>query len=282
MRHLAKAGFSQSYSYFTWRNTKAGDEEYFTELTRRPVRDYMRPNLFANTPDILHEYLQTRRPPGVPGAPGPRGDARRQLRHLQRLRAVRERAGPRRQRGIPRLGEVPDPPARLRPPPTASRSSIARVNAIRREHPALQFDRGARVPRDRQPEHLICYSKRAPDGERSRSWSSSTSIPPTCSTATSGCRWPTGSRADATCRGARPALGRDATRGAANGTTCASIRSTRVAHIVRSRLAQSPIWHSVESTDELIRSGTRTPSSTRRTSAPSSTATTTASATSPA
>ena len=59
MRYLAKAGFSQSYSYFTWRNTKEELEEYFTELTQTPVRDYMRPNLFANTPDILSEYLQT-------------------------------------------------------------------------------------------------------------------------------------------------------------------------------------------------------------------------------
>src|SRR3982750_3665727 len=58
MRRLAKAGFSQSYSYFTWRNTSAELTEYFTELTQTPVREYLRPNLFANTPDILHEYLQ--------------------------------------------------------------------------------------------------------------------------------------------------------------------------------------------------------------------------------
>jgi starch synthase (maltosyl-transferring) len=58
MRHLAKIGFTQSYTYFTWRNTKAELTEYFTELTQTPVREYMRPNLFANTPDILHEYLQ--------------------------------------------------------------------------------------------------------------------------------------------------------------------------------------------------------------------------------
>ena len=58
MRLLAKAGFSQSYSYFTWRNTKAEIEEYFTELTQTDVREYMRANLFANTPDILSEYLQ--------------------------------------------------------------------------------------------------------------------------------------------------------------------------------------------------------------------------------
>ena len=58
MHYLAKAGFSQSYTYFTWRNTKAELVEYFTELTAGPGREYMRPNLFANTPDILHEYLQ--------------------------------------------------------------------------------------------------------------------------------------------------------------------------------------------------------------------------------
>ncbi|MFN7918197.1 MAG: alpha-1,4-glucan--maltose-1-phosphate maltosyltransferase [Vicinamibacterales bacterium] len=58
MRYLAKAGFTQSYTYFTWRNTKAELEDYFTELTAGPMRDYFRPNVFANTPDILHEYLQ--------------------------------------------------------------------------------------------------------------------------------------------------------------------------------------------------------------------------------
>jgi starch synthase (maltosyl-transferring) len=59
MRHLAKLGFSQSYTYFTWRNTKAEIEAYFTELASTGMREYFRPNLFANTPDILHEFLQT-------------------------------------------------------------------------------------------------------------------------------------------------------------------------------------------------------------------------------
>jgi starch synthase (maltosyl-transferring) len=58
MHALAKAGFTQSYTYFTWRNTKHELTEYFTELTQTDVREAMRPNLFANTPDILHEYLQ--------------------------------------------------------------------------------------------------------------------------------------------------------------------------------------------------------------------------------
>jgi starch synthase (maltosyl-transferring) len=58
LRYLAKCGFSQSYTYFTWRNTKSELTEYLTELTQSDAREYLRPNLFANTPDILHAYLQ--------------------------------------------------------------------------------------------------------------------------------------------------------------------------------------------------------------------------------
>jgi starch synthase (maltosyl-transferring) len=58
MRALAKAGFSQSYTYFTWRNTKAELIEYLTELTQGPATEYLRPNFFTNTPDILPAFLQ--------------------------------------------------------------------------------------------------------------------------------------------------------------------------------------------------------------------------------
>ena len=58
MYRLGKLGFTQSYSYFTWRNTKAEITEYFQELTQTEVREYFRPNLWPNTPDILPEYLQ--------------------------------------------------------------------------------------------------------------------------------------------------------------------------------------------------------------------------------
>ncbi len=58
MQELAKAGFTQSYTYFTWRNTKQELEEYFTELTTPPMRDFFRANFFVNTPDILPEFLQ--------------------------------------------------------------------------------------------------------------------------------------------------------------------------------------------------------------------------------
>ncbi len=59
MKELAKAGFSQSYTYFTWRNTKYELTEYLTELTQTPMREYFRPNFFTNTPDILTPILQT-------------------------------------------------------------------------------------------------------------------------------------------------------------------------------------------------------------------------------
>jgi starch synthase (maltosyl-transferring) len=58
MYRLAKVGYTQSYTYFTWRNTKWELQEYFTELTQTEVREFFRPNVWPNTPDILHEFLQ--------------------------------------------------------------------------------------------------------------------------------------------------------------------------------------------------------------------------------
>jgi starch synthase (maltosyl-transferring) len=58
MYSLAKAGYTQSYTYFTWRTAKAELQEYFEELTTPPVSDFFRPNVWPNTPDILHEQLQ--------------------------------------------------------------------------------------------------------------------------------------------------------------------------------------------------------------------------------
>jgi starch synthase (maltosyl-transferring) len=57
LQTLAKIGFHQSYTYFTWRNTRTELQEYLTELSQETV-DFLRPNFFVNTPDILHAYLQ--------------------------------------------------------------------------------------------------------------------------------------------------------------------------------------------------------------------------------
>ena len=59
MATLAKAGFSQSYTYFTWRNTKAELARVPARADAAELREYFRPNFFANTPDILHAYLQS-------------------------------------------------------------------------------------------------------------------------------------------------------------------------------------------------------------------------------
>jgi starch synthase (maltosyl-transferring) len=64
MHQLAKVGFTQSYTYFTWRNSKAELTEYLTELAHTEQSYFFRPNFWPNTPDILHEYLQS----GAPAA----------------------------------------------------------------------------------------------------------------------------------------------------------------------------------------------------------------------
>ena len=162
MHYLAKAGFSQSYSYFTWRNTKQELEEYFTELTETGVREYMRPNLFANTPDILHEYLQKGGPPAF---------------QARLVLAATLGANYGIYSGF-ELGEnMPVKPGseeyldsekfQIKPrnvdAPGSLAPFIAHVNAIRREHPALQFDWRLEFHETDNPQ-LICYSKRAPDG----------------------------------------------------------------------------------------------------------------------
>lgn len=59
MNRLAKIGYSQSYTYFTWRNTKDEFIEYLHELTKRDAREFYHPNFWTNTPDILPENLQS-------------------------------------------------------------------------------------------------------------------------------------------------------------------------------------------------------------------------------
>src|SRR6185437_13841722 len=59
MKLLAKLGFTQSYTYFTWKNTSRELRDWWAEMNNPRALEYMRGNLFANTPDILHAYLQT-------------------------------------------------------------------------------------------------------------------------------------------------------------------------------------------------------------------------------
>jgi starch synthase (maltosyl-transferring) len=162
MKYLAKGGFTQSYTYFTWRNTKHELTEYFTELTQTAVREYMRPNLFVNTPDILTEYLQY----GGPAA------FRIRLVLAATLGATYGIYGPPFEncegRAVKHGSEeyLDSEKYQVRhwdwERPNVFRDFIALVNQIRRENPALQHDhrlRFYRVDNDR----LLFYGKTLPD-----------------------------------------------------------------------------------------------------------------------
>jgi starch synthase (maltosyl-transferring) len=166
MRALAEIGFHQSYTYFTWRNSAAELSDYLRELSG-PAAAYMRPNFFANTPDILHEYLQHGGPPAfkiravlasmlsptwgiysgyelcenVPVRPG-----------------SEEYLDSEKYQFRPRNWELAQQgPAGIAP-------YIARLNAIRKAHPALHWLRNLRFHHVDQPE-LLCFSKRDPQEE---------------------------------------------------------------------------------------------------------------------
>ena len=133
MHTLAKIGFHQSYTYFTWRNTAPELIDYLRELSG-PAAAYMRPNFFTNTPDILTRVPPARRAARVQGARRPRRHAVPVLGHVLGIRAVREHAGAAGQRGIPGLGEIRVPAAGLGGGGAAGRPGIApfitRLNLI--------------------------------------------------------------------------------------------------------------------------------------------------------
>jgi starch synthase (maltosyl-transferring) len=164
MYRLAKLGFSQSYTYFTWRTHKQELTEYFHEITRPPVAEFFRPNIWPNTPDILHETLQT--------GGRPMFEARFVL--AATLAATYGIYGP-----AFELGEhVPREPGseeylnsekyEVKRWDTARADSLAplisRLNVIRNENAALQSDWSLQFhPVDN--DQLIAYSKREGDNE---------------------------------------------------------------------------------------------------------------------
>ncbi len=136
---LAKLGFTQSYSYFTWRTAKWELIEFGEQIVEHA--DYARPNLFVNTPDILHESLQH----GGPGMFAIRAVLASTFSPAwgvySGLRVVRAPPGARRQRGISGLGKVRAAAARLRGCVGRGESLepfLGRLNEIRRVHPALR------------------------------------------------------------------------------------------------------------------------------------------------
>ena len=162
MHRLAKVGFSQSYTYYTWRNTKQELTDYFTELAHGPGREYFRPNVWPNTPDILPASLQYGGRPAfmarvalaatLSANYGIYGPAFELLEH----RALK--AG-----GEEYLdSEKFELKAWNREDPASLAGFIAALNEARRANPALQRDDGLRFL-SVDNEQLIAYAKATPD-----------------------------------------------------------------------------------------------------------------------
>jgi starch synthase (maltosyl-transferring) len=164
MHRLAKLGFSQSYTYFTWRNSRDELVDYFTELNTAPGRDYFRPNAWPNTPDILNEHLHG----------GQRSVFGARLVLAATLAASYGIYGP----AFELMDGAPRQPGseeyldsekyQLRrwdvTRADSLRELITRVNRIRKDNPALQADTELRFfPTDN--EHFVAYGKRTPDGK---------------------------------------------------------------------------------------------------------------------
>ena len=162
MYQLAKLGFSQSYTYFTWRNVKWELTQYFTELTQTDVREYFRPNLWPNTPDILNDYLRD----------GGRPAFMTRLVLAATLGANYGIYGPafelceNRRKDTVSEEYLDSEKYELKhwniESPNSLRDFITRVNRIRRENSALQSDVSLRF-HSVDNEQLICYSKHTED-----------------------------------------------------------------------------------------------------------------------
>jgi starch synthase (maltosyl-transferring) len=158
MQMLAKVGFTQSYTYFAWRNSKWELQSYLEELVHTPIADYFRPNLWPNTPDILTEALQTDGPArfrsrlllaatlsanyGVYGPVFELGE------HVARHAGSEEYAGSEKYEIRHWDLDRPD----------SLRVLVTRVNRIRHENPALHHDRTLRFHRI-DNDQILAYSK---------------------------------------------------------------------------------------------------------------------------
>ncbi|MGH8259778.1 MAG: maltotransferase domain-containing protein, partial [Steroidobacteraceae bacterium] len=162
MYSLAKAGFTQSYTYFAWRNTRDEIAQYFSEITRPPVSDFFRPNLWPNTPDILTEYLQFGGRAAfiarlvlaatLGASFGLYGPAFELMEHTAREPGGEEYLDSEKYQLRSWDLDRPD----------SLKELIALVNRIRHEHVALQSDAGLVFHRT-DNETLIAYSKATPD-----------------------------------------------------------------------------------------------------------------------
>jgi len=163
MHRLAKVGFSQSYTYYTWRNTKHELTEYFTELSQGPGREYFRPNVWPNTPDILPAALQY----------GGRAVFMARVAMASTLAASYGIYGPAYElleaRALRSGGEEYLESEKFerrvwdRTQADSLAEFIAALNRARRDNPALQSDAGLRFL-DIDNEQMLAYTKASADG----------------------------------------------------------------------------------------------------------------------
>ena len=161
MKALAKVGFTQSYTYFTWRNFKQELSDYFTELTQTEMVEYFRGNLFTNTPDILPPILQQ----GGPSAFKMRLALAATLSSVYGICSGYELCE---NAAIPGTEEYLDSEKyeiRVRDwdAPGNIVAYVARINRIRRENPALQEYGNLRFY-ESDDDNVIWYGKRSADG----------------------------------------------------------------------------------------------------------------------
>jgi starch synthase (maltosyl-transferring) len=162
MYRLAKVGFTQSYTYFAWRDTKSELTQYFTQLARSPVREFFRPNLWPNTPDILPDSLQVGGraafmsrlvlaatlagnygiygPPFEHGWSAPREPGSEEYLHSEKYQVHHH--------DLERSDSLKD--------------FIGRVNRIRRGSPAIAHQ-GTLEFHEAENEHIVCYSRATAD-----------------------------------------------------------------------------------------------------------------------
>jgi starch synthase (maltosyl-transferring) len=158
MYRLAKVGFSQSYTYFTWRNTRQELTDYFDELMQTPVCEYFRPNLWPNTPDILPEFLQVGGQPSfmvrlilaatLGASYGIYGPAFELCENAPLAPGKEEYLNSEKYELKHRDVNVNN----------SLKNVISRLNRIRKENPALQSNRNLRFHETDNPA-LLCYSK---------------------------------------------------------------------------------------------------------------------------
>jgi starch synthase (maltosyl-transferring) len=163
MKVLAKAGFTQSYTYFTWRNDTAELRDYLTEITTPPVAEYFRGNLWPNTPDILHATLQQ----GGPPAFKLRLVLAATLSSLYGIYSGYELCenqpfAPGSEEYL--NSEKYEPKARDWKAPGNLTDLVTRINGIRRQHRALQLYRNLTFHAADDPQ-ILWYSKATPAGD---------------------------------------------------------------------------------------------------------------------